>query len=154
MLPKQWFRHGDHPAVYPYPDIVENLKHGKSLARMGGLTLCPECSVHLKFHGLLKYIEGYHLVCPYDWIIPAGDTYYACRPDIYDMLMTIEAHKDDKPHLIDRLITWYRKGQCRKNLQHYQTTVSLTKDRTALQSTCGYCYKHIVKDAKGNWFLD
>jgi len=70
---EQWFKKGDHEQVRPYfwPISDQHLQ-------------CPECDKPLPQHGQVKTLEGYHIVCPGDWIIRgiAGE-YYACKPTIF-----------------------------------------------------------------------
>lgn len=65
----QWRKLGDHPQVEMYP-------HG------GGT--CKECGQWLREHGQVKTLEGWHIVCPGDWIIRgvAGE-FYPCKPAIF-----------------------------------------------------------------------
>jgi hypothetical protein len=59
----QWFKHGDHPAVVPYPS-QDNLA-GK---------------------GWIRTLEGDHTVTPGDWIITGvKGEHYPCKPDIFEM---------------------------------------------------------------------
>ena len=45
---------------------------------------CPECHFEMKNHGRIKTLEGYHIVCPNDWIITGikGER-YPCKSDIF-----------------------------------------------------------------------
>ncbi len=55
----QWFEHGDHPAVHPYPE-----------------TYPPpcDCGASWKEHGRFEFLPNfYKRVCPGYWILTAGD---------------------------------------------------------------------------------
>ena len=59
----QWFKHGDHPAVY----VPTNLPD-----RVEGFGWCPT-------------LEGGHIVTPGDWIITGvKGEHYPCKPDIFE----------------------------------------------------------------------
>jgi hypothetical protein len=70
----QWFKHGDHPKVYPattgdaetwYADLV---------------------GVKTKDLGMIDTLEGEHYVTPGDWIITGvKGEHYPCKPDIFAM---------------------------------------------------------------------
>ena len=73
--PMQWFKHGDSPDVSPYCDTVLYVDANK----------CPECGLELRGHGLVGTLEGFHRVCPGDWIITGvKGEHYPCKPDIFD----------------------------------------------------------------------
>lgn len=46
---------------------------------------CKECGSQYVRHGWIKTLEGWHIVCPGDWIIKgvAGEV-YPCKPCIFD----------------------------------------------------------------------
>ena len=48
-------------------------------------TICKECGAYLGNHGKIKTLEGWHIVCPKDWIITGikGEK-YPCKPDIFE----------------------------------------------------------------------
>jgi len=59
----QWFKHGDHPAVVPYPSQHE-----------------------LAEKGWIRTLEGDHTVTPGDYIITGvKGEHYPCKPDIFAM---------------------------------------------------------------------
>ena len=58
----QWFKNGDHPAVYTKRDSASDL------------------------WGYIKTLEGEHVVTPGDWIITGvKGEHYPCKPDIFEM---------------------------------------------------------------------
>lgn len=68
----QWFKVGDHPKVKielwgpPPPD-------------------CSICGKSRGVHGLIETLEGFHIVCPGDWIITGiKGEHYPCKPDIFE----------------------------------------------------------------------
>ena len=68
----QWWNQGDHPAVIPFRGNNPN-------------TLCQHCSTPLKEHGQCPTLEGWHIVCPGDWIITGvKGEHYPCKPDIFE----------------------------------------------------------------------
>lgn len=67
---QQWFCLGE------LLDIV------KPLERTG---ICEHCGGKLEYHGVIKTLEGEHIVCPGDWVIKGiQGEYYPCKPDIFD----------------------------------------------------------------------
>ncbi len=50
------------------------------------MSVCKQCD-HLKIdHGMCHTLEGYHVVCPGDWIITGvKGEHYPCKPDIFEM---------------------------------------------------------------------
>lgn len=66
----QWWRHGDHPEVVPHVD-------------KDSYAIC-NCGKALTQHGKIKTLEGWHIVCPGDYIIKgiAGE-FYPCKPGIF-----------------------------------------------------------------------
>ena len=69
---EQWFHHGQETeaVVLKRPDLK-----GKT---------CKHCNKDLAEHGFVGTLEGFHIVCPGDWIIKgiAGE-FYPCKPDIF-----------------------------------------------------------------------
>ena len=56
----QWFKNGDHPAVYTKRNSVGDLR------------------------GYIETLEGQHIVTPGDWIITGiKGEHYPCKPDIF-----------------------------------------------------------------------
>ena len=79
---KQWFKHGDHPAVHPFP-------FGWSVAKAEGY---PD--YHPDNLGIIETLEGHHQVSPGDWIITGvKGEHYPCKPDIFEM--TYEKEKNE-----------------------------------------------------------
>ena len=66
---EQWFKPGDHPAVFPQAVVQDHA-----------------CTSPRKMHGQVQTLEGNHLcVCPGDWIIcGVKGEYYPCKPDIFE----------------------------------------------------------------------
>lgn len=65
----QWFRDGDHPAVFQ-----------ASIEQAAGVT--P--GVPWQLCGWIKTLEGGHVVNPGDWIITGvKGEHYPCKPDIF-----------------------------------------------------------------------
>ncbi len=57
----QWFKPGDHPAVF-------------------------ECNIHNADYYGIETLEGRHIVTPGDWIITGvKGEFYPCKPDIFEM---------------------------------------------------------------------
>lgn len=65
----QWFRHGDNSLV---------AKFGSPYGA------CQNCGQSHDSHGWIPTLEGWHIVCPNDWIITGvkGEM-YPCKPDIF-----------------------------------------------------------------------
>lgn len=68
---KQWFKEGDHDQVGKYVGFV--------------FPVCEECNKDYSEHGRVKTLEGYHVVCPGDWIIKGivGE-FYPCKHDVFE----------------------------------------------------------------------
>lgn len=65
---KQWFNLGDHPEVKQY--------------ERGGF--CMGCHREFAHHGNVKTLEGWHIVCPGDWIVKGiQNELYPVKPDIF-----------------------------------------------------------------------
>lgn len=68
----QWF------SLYDHPDVKE-----RGPVYFAAL-LCPLCSYSSNSHGIIKTLEGEHIVCPGDWIITGVEgEHYACKPSIF-----------------------------------------------------------------------
>ena len=66
----QWFKAGDHPAVTQWGDSD---------------FICTGCNRVMRDHGRASTLEGFHIVCPGDWIITGvKGEHYPCKPDIFD----------------------------------------------------------------------
>lgn len=73
---EQWFQVGDvkEAPIEPWDDDND------------GDTVCQECSFPLKLHGKCKTLEGYHIVCPGDFIIKGvKGEFYPCKPQIFHL---------------------------------------------------------------------
>ena len=75
----QWFRHGDNPDVQLFVDEKHLINTGAVCDGEGG------CGKLIINHGSIKTLEGWHIVCPDDWIITGvkGEK-YPCKPDIFE----------------------------------------------------------------------
>ena len=64
----QWFKNGDH---FRSPDVL-------------GTKKCENCGKYMHVHGCVETLEGWHIVCPGDWIITGvNGEHYPCKPDIF-----------------------------------------------------------------------
>ena len=90
---KQWHGMGDDPDVVPFVDESHLIRTGER---------CEECNALIITHGQIKTLEGWHIVCPDDWIITGvkGER-YPCKPGIF--MMTYEVAKDRPMIFIDLL---------------------------------------------------
>ena len=80
----RWFEFGDVPEAEIEPYFWHKADDRD----------CEHCGVHLKHHGMLKTLEGWHIVCPGDYIIKGVEgEFYPCKPSIFDK--TYEPVKDD-----------------------------------------------------------
>jgi len=70
----QWHKISDHPEV---------MSHGND--ETSKRTNCSSCHNILSEHGHIKTPEGWHMVCPGDWVIKGvkGEL-YPCKPDIFE----------------------------------------------------------------------
>ena len=77
---ERWWQHGDHPEV----------KETGPFSHQGG-SICKECGKKLdEIHGLIRTLEGRHIVCPGDWIIQGiKGEFYPCKPDIFKAIMNL-----------------------------------------------------------------
>ncbi len=94
----RWFKNGDHPAddcFRPYEDtgiapkftepreglVVRYFRH----PRIPGTYFCAYCQRFFHDHGWIDTLEGWHTVCPGDWIITGikGER-YPCKADIFE----------------------------------------------------------------------
>jgi hypothetical protein len=68
----QWFKLGDHSVVTEFE------------SKYGTPVICVGCGKSSHDHGNCPTLEGYHIVCPGDWIIcGVKGEYYPCKPDIF-----------------------------------------------------------------------
>jgi len=70
----RWWADGDHPRVeMPKATVKDAVK------------VCKKCDHLLMDHGMCETLEGYHIVCPGDWIITGiADEVYPCKPGIFE----------------------------------------------------------------------
>ena len=70
----QWFKHGDHPKVYPAVSGKVETWYAEQVG-------VPSSEL-----GMIDTLEGPHYVTPGDWIITGvKGEHYACKPDIFEM---------------------------------------------------------------------
>jgi len=68
----QWFKMGDHPAVYQR-DLMSTKPISPGV-------------VYVEKKYFIKTLEGEHIVTPGDWIITGvKGEHYPCKPDIFEM---------------------------------------------------------------------
>ena len=76
-----------------YPNLVD----GTIRACQQGddnVARCSGCGEFLSHHAEVKTLEGWHIVCPGDWLIRGvKGEYYPCKPDIFEM--TYEEAQDE-----------------------------------------------------------
>lgn len=71
----QWSALGDVPGA-PITSWLERCK--------GSRKTCEQCGHPISLHGECATLEGYHIVCPGDWIIKGvKGEFYPCKPDIF-----------------------------------------------------------------------
>jgi hypothetical protein len=71
ILAERWFKDGDVEVA----KIKKCQEPGK----------CKECQKPLSIHGLCPTLEGWHIVCPGDWIVRGiKGEYYPVKPDIFE----------------------------------------------------------------------
>ncbi len=76
---EQWFPE----MCYHNEDVVSQAK----LERWGvpEKTKCSNCDTPLEVHAKCPTLEGYHIVCPGDFIIKGiQGEFYPCKPDIFE----------------------------------------------------------------------
>lgn len=79
----QWIKHGDvsHAPITKI-DVDDDW-------------VCAVCGEKASDHANCRTLEGYHIVCPNDWIIKGvKGEFYPCKPDIFEM--TYEAIGEKK----------------------------------------------------------
>lgn len=77
----KWQKDGDHDHVTSLPGELWGETHAERY--------CKHCGMNKCNHGMIKTLEGGHIVCPGDWIIKGvKGEYYPCKPDIFDMTYT------------------------------------------------------------------
>ena len=70
----QWFKHGDHPMVYP------------AVSKNVDTWYAEQVGVPAESLGMIDTLEGAHYVTPGDWIITGvKGEHYPCTPDIFEM---------------------------------------------------------------------
>ena len=70
----QWFKNGDasHAPIIPVDNDHPEAK-------------CMVCGNLWDAHANCKTLEGFHIVCPGDWIITGvHGEHYPCKPDIFE----------------------------------------------------------------------
>ena len=79
----QWFKNGDHPE--DGQGIEGKVVCFYNRREIGYEMKCKICSEIMSKHGCIDTLEGYHIVCPGDWVITGvkGER-YPCKPDIFD----------------------------------------------------------------------
>ena len=78
---RKWQKDGDHDHVTSLPGELWGETHAERY--------CKHCGMNKCNHGMIKTLEGGHIVCPGDWIIKGvKGEYYPCKPDIFDMTYT------------------------------------------------------------------
>lgn len=56
-----------------------------NLTQYDGAERCEHCGHPLYAHAKCSTLEGYHIVCPKDWIIKGiKGEFYPCKPDIFE----------------------------------------------------------------------
>ena len=84
----QWFKNGDHPDDHPQG---ANLDYEGAVVRyfrhpdVPGHTQCQKCAKPMHDHGWVDTLEGWHIVCPGDWIITGvNGERCPCKPDVFE----------------------------------------------------------------------
>lgn len=74
---EQWFKFGDVPEAPITPIDGESAD--------GTDWICEICGRPGSEHGNCKTLEGFHIVCPGDFIIKGiNGEFYPCKPDIFN----------------------------------------------------------------------
>ncbi len=69
---EQWFKNGDVPEA-PIQMIDSDEEW-----------ICKKCGYKASQHGKCKTLEGFHIVCPGDYIIKGvKGEFYPCKPDVF-----------------------------------------------------------------------
>jgi len=82
------------PAILGFTNGIELLDVSTAVV-LGAFTVagkkCVECNRILAEHGKIKTLEGFHIVCPGDWIITGieGEE-YPCKPGIFEKTYELE----------------------------------------------------------------
>jgi len=69
----RWYRHVKHDHVMFYPIEYED-----------SLEICDDCNQIKGEHGIIRDDFDF-LVCPGDWVVDVGNTFFPCKPDLFDM---------------------------------------------------------------------
>lgn len=78
---EQWISHIEFPIVN---GIVEQAKI--QMLDSDSEWECEICGFKAKEHGNVKTLEGFHIVCPNDWIIKGvKGEFYPCKSDIFEL---------------------------------------------------------------------
>jgi hypothetical protein len=88
----QWRGHDD-----PSPEAPE-LEHWQGPASKN-LSRCDKCNYFLSEHARIPTLEGWHIVCPSDWIITGiqGER-YPCKADIFEA--SYEPYPGERPQVV------------------------------------------------------
>jgi len=78
---EQWWQMGDSPVVHKW-EADQSQQPNAIIAE--SKSICRHCGSAMPSHGRVKTLEGWHIVCPGDWIIRGiKGEYYPCKPDIF-----------------------------------------------------------------------
>lgn len=78
---EQWFKDSDHSQVYRW-EGDSNTQPQNIMQEYE--SKCERCGNKMRSHGMVKTLEGHHIVCPEDWIIKGVQgEFYPCKPDIF-----------------------------------------------------------------------
>lgn len=73
----QWFRHGDHPEVFNHYEQAKRYW-------ISPTEFCRYCNHTIEEHGVIKTPEGWHIVCPSDFVIRGiHGEHYPCKQNIF-----------------------------------------------------------------------
>lgn len=81
---EQWFKLGDVPEANI--QLISTIKDAVDVVDTIDLFKfnCESCGKSLKEHGIVKTLEGSHIVCPGDYIIKGiKGEFYSCKPDVF-----------------------------------------------------------------------
>lgn len=69
-----------------FPVEVNSICGQANLTFYSGAERCEHCGNPLYAHAKCPTLEGFHIVCPNDWIIKGvKGEFYPCKPDVFDM---------------------------------------------------------------------
>ena len=110
----RWMQHGDDPDVEPWPNQDRGEFYG-----------CEHCGCHMADHGRIKTLEGWHIVCPGDWIITGikGEK-YPCKDEIF-LATYDEAGGDEAVNRdADRLDSQFYADELERERQQHDETIA------------------------------